>query len=291
MAIMTFKALSYWSFTVSCNYTSLPDPERMRSILSEFGKQWCFQLEQGHNANKQHYQCRIILPQPQKTETLLTVFEQRIYDRRDITFLPESNNSIAQGGLSFYVMKDDTRVDGPWHDPTYTPKKVVDYNFEDLSCMSTPLPFQQAIMELVQQPPDDRTINWLYNPAGCAGKSKLMKYLRSRGEFDFARIPLGSATQIKTSCVDKGPHKIYFVDLPKVRGGDERQQELFSAIEEIKNGWVESAMYGKVQELLMMPPHVWCLSNELPNLSYASRDRWVIWTISTLTGNLIPYLP
>ena len=96
---------------------------------------------------------------------------------------------------------------------------------------------------------------------------------------DVARVGLGSATQIKTSIIEKGAHRAYMVDLPRVRGSDERQQELFSALEEIKNGWVESPMYGKSAELLMEPPHIHIFSNELPNLTYASMDRWKIWMI------------
>lgn len=175
------------------------------------------------------------------TETLLVIFEMRGFDRRDVTVLPESNNSIQQGGLSFYVIKDDTRKAGPWYDPSFKPKKRNPYEGRDLKCMDEPYAWQKKIMDILNEEADDRTINWVYNASGCAGKSKLMKYL------------------------------------PRVRGSDERQQELFSALEEIKNGWVESPMYGKAAELLMEPPHIWIFSNELPNVSMCSLDRWHVW--------------
>lgn len=277
---MSNKALKFWSLTISCNFRELCSVERVCSVLTEFGAQWCFQLERGTSNGKLHYQVRLILCDAQKFETLLTILEARFYDRRDITVCPESNNSIQQGGLAFYVMKDETKVDGPWHDPTYRTRKFVPYTMKDLKMMETPLPFQQSILDACALEPDDRTINWVANFTGCAGKSKLMKYMRMMPGYDMARISLGSATQIKTSIIGKGPHRIYMVDLPKVRGSDERVQELFSAIEEIKNGWVESPMYGKSdQELLMEPPHVWIFSNELPNLSFCSLDRWRVHTI------------
>jgi len=283
------KPLVFWSLTVSCNFMTLPTVERICDVLTEFCKQWCFQLEKGHNENKLHYQLRLILPEAQKKETLLQVFSCRFQDMRDVTILPESNNSIVQGGLAFYVMKDDTRVDGPWYDPSYVPRRRNLYKGEDLECMKEPFPMQQSIINAVHKPPDDRTINWVANFDGCAGKSKLMKYMRMNPKsFDFARVPMGTATQIKTSVIAKGPHRIYMVDLPRVRGSDERQQELFSALEEIKNGWVESPMYGKTDELLMMPPHVWIFSNELPNLKFASQDRWRVWTIEN--RHLVPYV-
>jgi len=36
-------------------------------------------------------------------------------------------------------------------------------------------------------------------------------------------------------------------------------------------------MYGKAAELLMEPPHIWIFSNELPNISMCSLDRWHVW--------------
>ena len=85
-----------------------------------------------------------------------------------------------------------------------------------------------------------------------------------------------SAIQMKTSAINKGPHRIYMIDLPRVRGSDERQQDMFSALEDLKNGWVESPMYGDGKDLIMKPPHLWVFSNEYPNLSFASHDRWRI---------------
>lgn len=278
------KPLKFWSLTIECNHAPLPPTKRMQGILDEFAESWVFQLECGENAGKNHYQVRIIMSEGQMTETMLTIFEARGLDRRDVTFLPESNNSISQGGLSFYVLKDDTRVDGPWHDDKFKPKKRVIYEGKDLQCIrDSKRPFQQFIINQISQPPDDRTMHWWYNRSGCGGKSKLMKYLRQTHP-SFARVPMGTATQIKTSVIEKGPCETYMVDLPRVRGTDERQQELFSALEEIKNGWVESPMYGKSAELLMEPPHIIIFSNELPNLSFASSDRWRIYELYDYDG-------
>jgi hypothetical protein len=270
------KPLKCWSITLAQNFKPLPPHTRVMDILDEFFAQWAFQLEEGKTAGKEHYQGRAIISEPQMTETLLVIFESRGFDRRDVTVLPESNNSIQQGGLSFYVIKDDTRKAGPWYDPSFKPKKRNTYEGRDLRCMDEPYNWQKHIMDVINEEPDDRTINWVYNASGCAGKSKLMKFLRWTNP-EMARVGLGSATQIKTAVIEKGAHKIYMVDLPRVRGGDERQQELFSALEEIKNGWVESPMYGKAAELLMEPPHIWIFSNELPNISMCSLDRWHVW--------------
>ena len=215
--------------------------------------------------------------------TLLHLMEMRCFERTQCTFAPESNNSIQQGGLSFYVMKDDSREDGPWHDSTFRPKKRKQYEGKDLLCMKTPLPWQAAVVSMLQADPDDRTLIWIADTVGNHGKSKLMKWLRFQPDMDCARVPMGSATQIKTSVIEKGAHRTFMVDLPRTVGKEERIQEIYSALEEIKNGWVESAMYGKNLELLMEPPHVIIFSNYYPMLTHMSTDRWRVYKLCTIS--------
>lgn len=274
------KPIGCWAITISCNHSDLPTPEEMKATFNELATHWCFQLERGSNAGKLHYQCRVIMEPKQYGATMLTILSARKpYEAKDIDLKPESNASVAQGGLAFYVLKDETREDGPWYDPSYKkPKPAPVYEGKDLAVMKKPFCFQATIINMVKADPDDRTIHWIYNKKGCAGKSKLMKYLRFK-DYDFARVPLGTATQIKTCVIAKGAKAIYMVDLPRVRGNDERITEVFSALEEIKNGWVVGAMFGKDDELLMEPPHVFIFSNEVPNMAIASPDRWKIYTL------------
>tara|TARA_B110000046_G_scaffold64943_1_gene72395 strand:- start:467 stop:1369 length:903 start_codon:yes stop_codon:yes gene_type:complete len=269
-----------WSITLTHNYTELRDVAHVKDLLSEWFAQWIFQLEAGDATHKDHYQCRGLLPEAQMTETLLSIFECRGYDRRDVTFLPESNNSDAQGGLTFYCMKDDTRKEGPWHDSSYCPRKRDTYDGEDLECMKHPFDHQQFIMDACLQPADDRSMCWVVNISGCGGISKLMKYMRMSPTYDMARIGLGSAIKMKAAAINEGPHRIFMIDLPRVRGSDERQQDMFSALADIKNGFVESPMYGSSKALCMEPPHLWVFSKEYPNLSFASHDRWRIWLLA-----------
>lgn len=285
---MSKKQIGCWAVTISCNHSELPTPEEMKATFNELTTNWCFQLERGSTAGKLHYQCRLLMDPKQYKATMLTVLSARKpYEIRDIDCDPESNNSIQQGGLAFYVMKDETRVDGPWYDSSYKvpkPKKV--YEGNDLACMENPFKWQKWCIDRFSAPcNEDRDIIWIYNAKGCAGKSKLMKWMMYKG-YDMARVPMGTATQIKTSIVGKGPKEIYLVDLPRVRGADERINEVFSALEEVKNGWVESAMYGKSDDILMEPPHVMVFSNEVPNMAMASPDRWKVYTLFKVNDDI-----
>ncbi len=162
-------------------------------------------------------------------------------------------------------MKAESRVDGPWADkPIYMRK--------DLNCMNNPFPWQASVIKALKLPPDDRTINWVVDHGGNIGKSKLVKFLHVHKLAQ--RIPQGTATQIKTFVIAVGASNAYLVDLPRTSGEYESDDCIFSALEDLKNGFVVSGMYGKVQQLLMEPPHLWVFANRAPPVSKMSLDRW-----------------
>eukprot|EP01050_Picozoa_sp_SAG11_P002770 SAG11_NODE_144_length_14830_cov_17.955943_3_plen_193_part_00 len=158
--------------------------------------------------------------------------------------------------------------------------------------MNRPHSWQHDIIEIITPAADDRTIHWIWDADVGKGKSKLFKFLCWGGAarkfgvaaVDAKRIPLGSATQVKSAVLEAGPHKTFLLDLPRVRGKDEKLTELFSAIEEIKNGWVSCPMYGKFKEMFFSPPHVVVVSNDKPRQDLASQDRWKTYKIVPVAG-------
>lgn len=181
---------------------------------------------------------------------------------------PSSEAGII--ALQSYAMKDDTRIAGPWADRPF-------YYGSDVACLKNPFPWQKSILDMIDVEPDDRTIVWIYDAEGNVGKSKLLKYLCYHKKAK--RVPLGNATQLKTNVIVQGAARCYCVDLPRTIGTTEKMQDLVSALEEIKNGWVSSAMYGKHQELFMSPPHVIIFSNMPPPTDCMSGDRWKVFKV------------
>ena len=175
--------------------------------------------------------------------------------------------------LKMYCMKEDTRVAGPWADRPI-------YRGQDLVCMSKPFPWQKDIIERIACPPNDRDIIWINDAGGNVGKSKLVKYLKYKKLA--VKIPMGNATQLKTNVIAQGASRCYVIDIPRTVGSTEKMSDLISAIEEVKNGDVTSAMYGKVQELLMQPPHVIVFSNQPPPYGLMSADRWKVFGVHPL---------
>lgn len=279
---MSEKCCQFWSLTWN-------DPKPKQELLQKFllEREWKFvyQEEEGDNTKRKHFQMRINVLKKNRMvkHTLLDVFRAGGFPEEQIKQLtpsPESNNGIKNEGSTFYCMKPE-RLAGPWSDPSFVPPtRKRKYEGEDLECMKTPYGWQQDIMDRIDEPTDDRKINWVYNKSGNCGKTKLQKYLCWTKKAK--RISMGLAHQIKNSLATTQPDSRCFVmNIPRVSGKEEAQRELFSAIEEIKDGWVSAVMYGEEKEWYLNPPHVWVFSNELPDKKLASPDRWRVWKLKS----------
>lgn len=274
-------ALQFWTATWN---DPKPDHELVIKFLEERDDwKWVFQEEQGEKTARKHYQMRLNLLKAGRCvkATLLDTFKAGGFDTKNLTLLPESNNGIAKDSSLFYCTKVESRLRGPWADATFTPPtKKRKYEGADLQMMNTPFGWQKHIMELIDSPTDDRKINWVCNESGNVGKTKLQKWLCWKGMAK--RIPMGLAHQIKNALATTQPDvKAFVMNIPRVSGKEEAQKELFSAIEEIKDGWVGAVMFGKEVEWYAEPPHIWIFSNEKPNRMLASADRWRIWSLES----------
>lgn len=291
----TSTCLHLWAFTWNASEagddkrdTLIPGVDLLKQYLEErqYIDQWVFQVE---FATRFHYQGKINCSDRKAKGTLLADFQAAGFDITNLTLRPVSSNGRQANALDFYCTKLDTRVSGPFADASWQPpKKKKVYEGKDLECMETPLQWQSTVLDWLGAPADDRTVRWIYNKAGNAGKSKLQKYLCWKAKATM--VPMGTATQLKTCVIAKGAHDAYVCNIGRVSGNAESQRDLFSALEAIKDGFVESAMYGKVQTLFMEPPHVIVFSNDLPDLRLASMDRWKVYEVKD-KDDFLHYLP
>lgn len=67
------------------------------------------------------------------------------------------------------------------------------------------------------------------------------------------------------------------INLTRTQGKDQSFKDLFSAIEEVIDGYCVDVMYGKYIEAIFDPPLVVIFTNERISdyLNYLSKDRWV----------------
>ena len=282
----TTQALQYWAAT--WNEGPLPEVSGLVKFMDDLNFGFCFQKEKGETTERAHYQMRINLKTKDRRMTKLTLLSifHSAYDVAQLTLRPESNNGLKKDALAFYVMKNETRIDGPWMDKGFkAPEAPYEYTGKDLQMMGDPLLWQKEILQMMEKEPDDRTVTWICQRAGNAGKSKLQKWLCWKKKAK--RISMGLAHQIKNAfCVSKARYKTYVMNIPRVVGKEEAQRELFSAIEEIKDGWVSAVMYGEEKECFFEPPHIFVFSNELPNLGLCSADRWQLYEFEDKASQL-----
>ncbi len=233
---------------------------------------FCFQQERGSDAGVVHWQGRVklevkkrTLPVAKSIAAFLKIELPRVHVR------PEHD----EGAHSFYVMKDDTRLAGPFSD-----RKI--YQGKDLECMKKPRPWQASVLNMVEQAPDDRTIHWIFDEAGNKGKSKLVKWLCMNKDAVF--LPVNKTHQLNSAITEIGAKRLYLLDIPRTIGVTDSVRDMVSAIEGVKNGHVSTAMYGKHKVLYMEPPHVFCFANQECPHEMCSPDRWKTYIIDSAFG-------
>ena len=253
-----------------------------RDAFVKLAKRWVFQAEECPSTGTPHFQCYIKLITKLRPKTLGKLLNDLGMNGASC----RRSSGAGRIALMTYAMKEESRVAGPWAD---RPLFFLTYKGHDLQCMRNPLPFQRQIMDMILAPPDDRSIVWIHDEIGNTGKSKLCKFLCFSKQAYI--IPFGTAQQIKTSVIMMGRHRCFLVDVPRTTGRDESLSEAFSCIESLKNGMVQSSMYGKHQQLFMEPPHVICFSNEYPCKYLVSLDRWAIYDVDPTEDPPIRYVP
>lgn len=264
------SSLFVFSVRWTCDY-SVELQQLAHHAMQSLGKKYCYQWEKGTATEREHLQGYISLKERSwhTGNPLGAAFSA--LGLKGCECSGASNEGTA--ALKDYVTKAETRIAGPWADcPIYLGR--------DIACMHKPRPWQKDLMAILSKQPNSRTIIWINDGQGNVGKSVLIKHLCFNNLAK--KVPMGNATQLKTNVITQGPSRIYVGDLPRTLGTTEKMTDLISACEEIKNGYVASAMYGKHQELFMEPPHLVLFANTAPPREMMSQDRWRVYTIDPM---------
>jgi len=165
---------------------------------------------------------------------------------------------------------------------------IVSYGFPvQLKLISNLKPWQESVSKSLNLEPDDRTVNWIYDAEGNMGKTVFSKYLFSKTD---AIICTGGGNKdiaclialLKKEGRDLNKKTSFIFNFPRSTEGIS-----YKAIESVKDGLMTSVKY-ESSTLVFNCPHVWIFSNELPDTSKLSMDRWKIWTIKN--DDLIEYI-
>jgi len=137
-------------------------------------------------------------------------------------------------------------------------------------------PWQQLLLDVVEEEACPRKIHWLWERAGNVGKSWMANYL---GAMKGATI-LSSGKKVDLAYIyAQKPTKIVLFDLSRTNEASEERKHLldgiYSLAEDLKNGRVVSTKY-ESKTVFFPPPHVIFFANFEPDMSKWSADRYFI---------------
>lgn len=268
----------YWVFTIQCiKGQTLPGEQSVVKAMAVLTDKYLFQLEK---ATSLHYQgcCKLRIRKRKQTFLKELVKELKVVD--SMVTLDPMMGSWDQAKA--YCSKTETSVTEPF-------TNEVTYSGKDISLLDDKTlrhPWQDKIInEIISEDKvtikdsDDRTIIWIEDPKGGNGKSKLVKWCCYNND-NIVKISFGTSSQLRSAIISAGQRRVYFIDVPRTLGSDDSMASLMSALEDLKNGFVVSAMYGKNQSLILDPPHIIVFSNSRCPDKMMSEDRWKKYTIN-----------
>lgn len=234
---------------------------------------YMFQFERP-TAGNLHIQAFIHVDVRRRTSTVLNRLMETYHERQQPAPMFHVAPCSASGktALAKYVMKPETRVDGPYADHFI-------YMGQDLPPTAELYPYQLELVLEATKPPskENRSINWLSDTQGNMGKSTICKYLRHYHQVP--TIQFASAWNMMEVISANRHRPMYVFDLTRTKPVDVKMDDLYSIMEQLKTGNLQKTK-GKVESWLQMPARVWVFSNYMPDTSKLTGDRWLIWNIS-----------
>jgi len=148
----------------------------------------------------------------------------------------------------------------------HTPRKIVE---------AFPLrPWQAALYDSLKLAPDSRSIFFIVDHVGNAGKSWFGHYYTFMN--DNAQVLLPGKKADMSYALDPSI-RVLFVDAPRSKQGEFLQYDF---LEDVKNGFVFCSKYeSRVKQL--GPCHVVVFMNEDPDMNKLSKDRYVIRRVTS----------
>lgn len=252
--------------------------ELIKEESEKVAKKYVFQLEkttvtEGEETHDNwHYQGYWNLKERKRLSTLINEVKDSM---PGIHISIASKNGIE--ALKKYCMKEDTRVKGPWGDKGFKYTKQYDPKKDD-SLIVNLRPWQQKLKDIIlNDKPNDRKIMWVYDDKGGVGKSSFTKYMLVW--YGIPDYDISDKKDILAQVSEEMRHKAYIFDLSRTKGKKQDMDDVYSAIEQIKNGVVKNTKY-KVSRQVMNIPHVIVFSNYPYNKEKMSQDRWSLYKIS-----------
>lgn len=242
------KRIRKWFFTLN-GYTT-DDITRLHSTLPTH----VFQEETGDGGNKHLQGCVSF-----KEGKTFSAAKKAIDIRAHIEPVIDWDSAIR------YCTKTETRTGQIYSLGIPIPKKL-----KDIIKEQGPNPLQKHLLGLLDQPPNDRTIFWVYDSEGNTGKTTLAKHIVDNRNAIYVG---GKASDIKYAVKEwlqthDGIDYILF-DLTRAM----QNKMSYTALEEVKNGIFFCTKYESGM-CRYDSPHVMVFANYEPEYDLLTKDRW-----------------
>lgn len=146
-------------------------------------------------------------------------------------------------------------------------------------------PWMEELLNILEQPPDSRSIYWVWEPKGKAGKTHFQKWYELQHKGD-TLILSGKASDMKHGIVQFKEQNKYVprVVMCNVPRSTEEKFISWQGMEEIKDMLFYSGKYegGMIND---KNPHFVMFANWLPDVSHMSGDRWNLCRIPDGKGD------
>lgn len=237
-----------WCFTLMLE-ESVISYAKLEEFMRETTEAYVFQGELGEETKKHHHQGCFRTKIRVRQSTLLNKFTKHFGEHLLNSYTLNRMCGDWDENVA-YCTKQETRVSKDVYCSPHL-KKYVGRDIEFLAERDNRYPWQESILRKIFKDEqntikvaDDRKIYWITDICGNSGKSKFTKYLAFNNP-GIIKVSFGTATQLRSSLITAGPREVYIIDIPRTLGQDDSIDSLLSCLEDLKNGYVVSSMYGK----------------------------------------------
>lgn len=244
------------------------------------------QLELGKNSKIPHYQLAIEIKTICTKKKVLEALEEKINGHISV----EIQFNFEE--MKKYCTKDSDFISVEYSGKIYKHEWEIDFLDRKpilRKVLQNPFKWQEFLeSNILKSTPDDRTVDWIIDPVGNTGKSSFARAYVSKHTNDGIFMKIDNLDRMELSLIKKIEtyRSKYFKD-PKVlifdfpRASDHMKVLKATALmEDAKSGYLETTFGGNHKEIQIGDIHVIVFSNNCPDLSVLSVDRWRLWTLT-----------
>jgi hypothetical protein len=249
--------------------------ERVVAVLKEWCKKWSFQLERSERSEKLHWQCRVSLFKKKRLAEVVKAFPFKLGN------VAPTCKAVHDGKNFNYVMKADTRVEGPWTDADDSEPPVLTRQLRHFLAQEK-RPWQRDLEEILSRE-DDRSIVCVVDIDGNGGKSIFAEYMEYSDKA--YEIPyMNDIQDIMAVVMSVKVKKAYLIDMPRGLKKD-KLAGMYGGLETLKNGVAYDKRYA-FKKRRFDRPQICVFTNAEPDYSLMSLDRWCVYKL--VHGELVP---